>query len=410
MRTHPAPRLLPLALLLFGAAAAAQDDERADQSIALGDADIYPALRIDYLSNDNVRLAGPDEEKTAGSVVLVSPRVELVAQRRLLRLRARYEGRYAQGEEDPQDVSDHLLGLDVDAEIDKRRRLAAFAQYRRDHEPFGFNILRGRADEADEPVMFDEFRLGASFRYGVVDARGNVEGGLRVTSRSFTNLESITDGRDYVVVAPYGLFSYRLSGDTRALLELRYEDVTRDSGADDRDALSLFGGVEFAAGGRLRGSARLGATSTSYDLEAREEETIFAAETEIRYLIREYATLGLAFVRELDDTGTRREDGTLLRQTVADELTLSWEQSWSSRISHEAYVQRVGRDRACPEPITARLAAGLEIDYAVRRWLGFGVSLVAQRRDADLCEGVPAEDGTLEFDQRLVGVHVRATL
>ena len=280
--------------------------------------------------------------------------------------------------------------------------------YRRDHEAFGFDLTRGLADQLDEPVAFDEFALRGSFRYGVVDARGNLEAGVRVRSRSYANLEEITDGRDFDTVAPYGLFSYRLSGDTRALLELRYDGCHPRVGTGRSGELSLFGGLEFAATGRFRGAARLGVTNSRYDDEARDSETLFVSETRVDYLIREYITLGLSYERELDDVGTRREDGSTARQTIADELRLTWAQDWSSRISHLAYLARGQRDRACPDPTTTRLIGGLEIDYALRRWLDFGLSVEAERRDGDRCEGDASEP--LEFDQLLYGAYVRVSL
>jgi len=379
-------------------------------AIPIGEAELFPSVRIDYLSDDNVRLVDEDEARESGSQVVLSPTAELVARRRLLDIRVRYDGRYSNGAEDPQDFDDHSLGLNVQARIDRRRLLVFDAVYRLGHQPFGFGLTEGRTDLVDEPAEYGEYVVGGRFRYGVPDARGNLEAGLRFFGRRYTNLEQFSDGRDYQRIVPYGLFSYRLSGDTRALLELRYATHSEESGLNDRDSVSLFGGLAFAATGRLRGEFRVGATSTDYQDENRDDLTIAAAEAGLRYAIREYVTLGLDAERSLDDTGTRRDDGTAVRQTIADTLTLSWDQEWSSRISHDAYVRRIARDRECPSASSSSLSAGLEVDYAVRRWLTFGASIGAETRDADVCEGAEEERSDLEFDRRLIGAHVRVSL
>jgi len=396
------------ALCLAAAAAtgplAAQDGDRV--GVAVGEANAYPEVRIDYLSNDNVFVQADDP--VDGSSVVVSPSVELVADRRLLTLRATYAGRFSQGSEDVLDYADHTLSVVGDAALDKRNRFTGSVTYARGHQEVGFNLTRGRAVDLNEAVVFNRFSAAAAYRYGVVDARGNVEVGIDVTRRNYANLEAITEGRDFTAVQPFGLFSYRLSGDTRALVELRYGSFSVDNGVNDRGELSLFGGAEFAATGRIRGGFRLGATQADYSDASREDVTLLAASADVSYLLREYSTLRLNVDRELDDSAVQLNGGTSA-QAITDSLRLTWLHEWTSRVSHRAYVERSSVVQLCPDGDSSTVSASLELNFLVRRWLSFGAGASGERRDGEACADGDIEDA-LDYERRVLGVHVRATL
>jgi len=402
---HSTAVALAVVVSLSSAPSFAQTEERV--GIPVGEANAYPAIRIDYLANDNV-FVQPDDA-VSGSSVVVSPSVELVADRRQLTLRGSYAGEFSQGSENVLDHADHTLTLDVDAEVDKRRRPSAFVSYRRDHQEIGFDLTRGLAVGLNEPVVFDQFDIGARFRYGVVDARGNLEGGVIYSARRYANQERFTDGRDFTSLRPYGLFSYRLSGDTRAIAEVRYEAVARSDERTDRGELSVFGGVEFAATGRFRGEARIGATRARYDDEAREDVTLLAASADLSYLLREYATLTLTFDRELDDSAIQELDDGTGEQAITDTIRFGWLHEWSSRVSHEAFVERSSVTQLCPDRDTTTLEGGLDLNVEVRRWLSFGATAAAQSRNAVDCAG-GEDEISLDYERRLFGAYVRVTL
>jgi len=383
----------------------AQTEERV--GIPVGEATAYPSIRVDYLANDNVFVQ--PEDAVEGSSVLVSPSVELVADRRQLTVRGIYAGEFARGSESILEHADHTLRLELDAEVDKRRRPSAFVSYRRDHEAIGFNLTRGRAFGLNEPAVFDQFDLGGRFRYGVVDARGNVEGGVTYSSRRYASLDSLTDGRDFTLLRPYGLFSYRLSGDTRALAEVRYEAIAREDGRNDRGEFSVFAGAEFAATGRFRGEARVGATRASYDNEARDDVTLLAASVDLSYLLREYATLTLMVDRELDDSAIQESDDGTGEQAITDTIRLGWLHEWSSRVSHAAFVERSSVTQECPDGDSSTIEGGLDLNVVVRRWLSFGATAGMQSRDGEACVGGEAGN-SLDYERRIVGAYVRMTL
>ena len=382
-------------------------DEIDGPSVKLGETDLYPSLRVDALRVDNAYRT-PDDERAA-SVVLVSPRVLWLARRRLLTLSGSYDGEYAKSGESVLEHADHRLQLSVEADANKRLRGDGSIVYRRGHFEPGANFSRGLGTALTEPVTFDQFELAANGRYGAVGARGNVGFGLRAIRRSYTNLDFLTAGRDYTFVEPYLRFSLRVAGDTRGFVELRAADVDFGTSLQDRQDVSLFGGVSFAPTTRTFGEFLVGVADSSYDDAARANDSTVVVEGTLRYQPREYSRLQLRLRRDLDNAA-----GVTLSSAVAAAVTstvrLDWEYDWSERVSQRVFAGYESIERTCPDQSQQTTEGGLELALNVRRWLEVGGSLGAATRAGDGC-AVEA-DGREDLDYDLVsyGIFVRGRL
>ena len=405
-------RALALALSGLGVGGAwAQEFNRdldRQQPVRVGEAALYPSLRVDYLVDDNIGLRSEDE--VDGSAVVVSPRLDFVADRRQLALRVYYAGAYSQGSEDSVDWADHELGLSVDAAFDARRRASLRLSTQRQHESLGLELTRGQGDLFDESVRSNDTRLEGRFTYGAESARGNLAAGLRLGDLSYVNLSSVTDGRDYSFVQPFAQFGYRISGATRAVIEVSFASLDFEADADDRDQVNVGAGVQFSPTGKIRGGFLLGVSSADYADAAVEDDSTFSASADLDWLVREYATIGLRLSREFDNltpTTTVAGEG----QSVRTGLRLLWDQNWSERFDTNAFVQLTDVTRACPELPTSTVSGGVEFGLSVRRWLEVGASAALSSRGADACAGVADDVGDdLDFDRTVLGVHVRVTL
>ena len=406
-RAPLAPRAgaaLAVALAAVGGAAAQDFEDRV--GVGVGDARLYPSLRVDYLTDSNIDLSADDEEE--GNTTVVSPRLDFVAERRQLALDVVYLGAFSASDESELEYADHELSAGLDAEFDSRRRASAALTLARDHDDLGTELTRGRADEFDEPVEYDTVALATGFTYGAAGARGNLGVGLDLASRSYVNLSAVTDGRDYTRVEPYAAFGYRLSSDTRAVVELRFASVAFDDERFDRDEIALLGGADFTATGRLRGGFRLGASRADFDREGVDDEPALIATANIDYLPREFAVLSLSLLREFDNTTSTQvgED-----QSIRTTAELGWDHQWSSRFSTDAFARLTDVARTCPERATSTGSVGIELDLEVRNWLAFGASAVQSSRSGDGCEdrgGGSADD--LDYDRTRYGLYARVEL
>ena len=392
------------AVFLIGLASAQDLGEQ--QGIPVGEGQIYPSIRIDYQSNDNVGLTADDE--LDGDATIIQPEFVFVADSRNLVFQAGYAGVYSLGSVGPLEWDDHELSAGLAAEFDARRRADVDFSVSRQHTDLGAGLTRGLGNDLDEPVVFDVVQLNAAFGYGVADALGNVTAGVRFQTQNYANLDQVTDGYGFSEVRPYARFGYRIGGDSRFLAEIRASFLEFDLASRSRDELAVLFGLGFTATGRLSGSFNIGFENVDFSTAGQETTTLFVVESNLRYQPTSFAQFTLDVSRGINNTGLGLVAGGS-GESIETVVRLGWEHDWSSRFSSKAFVEADLDDEICPTISDSTLSAGLEIGLAVRRWLEIGAGFSSASRDTDSCTvGDGAE--TLSYDRQLVGVHLRATL
>lgn len=400
-----AVRLGRLACICVGLSvlpAAAQDGA---PRIRVGEASLFPSLRIDYLRDDNVYRTVDDPVSAAS--VQVRPRIDFIADRRQVRLSASYAGAYSSGDEEAQQWADHAIDARMDAGLGIRRRVELSARLARSHEDAGENLTQGLRDLGDDLVDFNDAGLFAAFTYGARAARGNLSVGVRYEQRSYTSLPELTDGLDYTGVEPYARFGYRLGGDTRGIVELAYKTLSFDNPTADSDAFGTFLGLQFNATGRLEGSFRLGVRQTDYAPAESDDEAVFTVLGNVRFSPSTLSAFTLYVSRESDSTSLSVLDSASVG-SVRSVARLAWEYSWSPRVGTRAFVGVEDITRDCPESDTTSLSAGLEGDVTVRRWVRLGARIGGQTRSTGSCPS-DTED-SLDYDRQTAGVYIRFSL
>ena len=393
----------PLVLFCITVSGASVAQQRG-APIQIGESDLFPSAQIRFLSNSNAFLTPVDETDT--TAVEVSPRVEWRAQRRLLDLSLIYRGDYAAYSEDNLDFDDHLLNFTANAELGARQRVKGSLEVSREHEVLGTLITRGEADENTEQVESTNFEAQASFGYGATNAKGNIEVGLLLASQNFTNQDDLTDGRDFTEIAPFGVFSFRLSSDSRLLLEGKISDLDYDDDVRDRTDATALIGITIGENRKTSGSARIGYTQASFDLDTRGDEDAAIADISLTWRPVDFSIFDLTYSREFDNS----DSDALQEITVEDRVRLDWVHDWSTRVRTDAFVSRVARDRECPDLDTATTSAGIEIGFSVRRWLVLGAGVSAASRTSDNCPVQDPDEEDLDFDRSIGNIFLRATL
>lgn len=387
-------------IVTSGAAAAQQQGA----PIELGESDLFPSAEIRFLSNSNAFLTPDDETDT--TAVVVSPRVEWLAQRRLLDISLVYEGEYAAYSEDNLDFDDHSLRFIANAELSSRQRLEGSIELSRDHEVLGAGLTRGEADGNTEQVESTNAEAQFSFGYGAINAKGNIEVGLRLASENFTNQQEFTEGRSFTEIQPFGVFSFRLSSDTRLLFEGRVSDQNFDDEIRDRTDVTALVGISLGENRKTSGTARVGYTRASFDQDGRSDEDTVAANVSLAWRPLDFSTFNLTLSRDFDNS-----DSTALQTiTVRDEARLSWVHDWSTRLRTVAIVSRVADDRECPDLDTAITSAGFEIGFSLKRWLVLGAGVSVASRTSDNCPVQDPNEEDLDFDRGLGNIFLRTTL
>jgi len=357
------------------------------RAFKIGEADVVPAVEIEYISNSNAFLEQADETKT--TAVVVSPELTWLADQRLLQIKAGYSGEYASYSEDALNYDDHLLEFSVDSDFSARSRLGVDLSFANEHEDLGTERTRGLGASFGSPVESNIFTVNADYTYGGRVARGNATVGLLVQTISFTDPddgdvagENVTDGDDFSLIQPYARFSLRLSPDTRVLTEFRFNQFDFDANTRDRSEITLLAGVEFSGSQKTGGSAKIGGTLATYTEDVIEDQTELVADINVFFLPRTYSRFSLSFSRELDnltDPDSADQAGNNLVQATRDRAQFSWRQDWSTRFNTIARATATNIDRDCLNDVLTT-GYGFEANVLPRRWVEFGLSAGVSER------------------------------
>lgn len=376
------------------------------QSFKVGESDLYPSVRIDMVQDDNAFLSSSDEESV--SAIRIRPELNWIADRRLLKVEGSYVGIYQAASESILNYNDHQLKASVDAELTKRKRAGGSLSVSLGHQALGTNLTRGEDQTSSEQVLFTDTQANAFFEYGAQRARGNIVVGVNIGQFNYRNRSDVTSGRDFSSFQPYGRFSLRVSGDTRATFELRHRTFN-SSAIPDRNDISILAGLQFAATGKSGGSIALGSTQSSYDAAGVDDRSNFIIEGRLFWEPRTFSRFSLNLNRNLDGVngGLASTDSP---SSIGSRARLRWDYRWSERIRHIATLGIATVETDCPSRNTQTNTVGLEVDVAVRRWLSVGVSGSSENRTLEDCSADPLVDPDLDYGRTIFGVYLQATL
>jgi len=393
MRIRRCIQALSTLLLMFLVISSSFAQDRNSGSVKVGEADLYPSVRFDFVSSDNAFLTSSDLIDTNG--FLVKPKLELVANRRLLDISLAYEGDYGSFNEDVLNYDDHRLSFLAGADLATRHRVTGSLSFDLDHEEFGLNFTRGQPVDGSELVEFFTVVVQAGHIYGAANARGNLETGITIQNRDFLSQESLTDGFGFTEVSPSVAFTYRLSSSARALLGIDYSAFSFEDSSRDRDEVSVFAGVRLAEGRKTSGSVRLGVGNSDFS-DGREDLTVLNAEIGLVYRPVSFSQITLDFDRalaNLDGVATATDQG----ESIQDIVQLQWIHQWSSRVSSRAFLNYSDLSRDCPDEDTVLSRVGFEFGISVRRSVTVGASVDQTDRSDSECPNIVV-DGTADSD------------
>lgn len=393
-------------LIGFSTTVMAQSD---DAAVAIGETELFPSIRLDFNSTDNVFRT--DENEVEADSVAVSPRLYWIADKRQLRVTGEYNGEYSNSSESARDFADHRLLFSGNGELGARHRIGASLALATVNQELGVGLSRGRSLTLDEPIEYRTSRLRVQYDFGASEAIGNIRLGFITEALRYTNQEDITDGFDYNVVTPFLNFSYRLSSDTRAFLELRQSVVDYDRASLDRTESSVLLGVRFNATRKIGGSFALGNTSSDFDVGSQFEDSTLVVEAELEYKPTDNDQINLELERSFGSErgGVSAVNSPLSVDTLAD---LSWSHYWNTRVISTASLTINSSDETCPNIGNTITEGGLEVGYKFRRWLLIGLTATQAKKSLDQCPNVTVSTDVNEFDyqQTNYGVFLRTSL
>ena len=391
-------------LLLFGTISV-YAQQAAQTAVKVGEADLYPTVRLDFESLDNAFRNSENAVEATG--VRVAPSAILFANRRGLEIKTGYEGAYASFSEEVLDYDDHHLFGSVNAVLGARKRLSGSAYVKFSHDDFGDNFTRGNSASVDEQVELTDLGVSTAYTFGAPSAKFNITGGLGLRRIDYQNREDVTQGRDYVEFSPFGRLSYRLSADTRVLLEVGLREIAYEDSIYDRSEIRLLTGLSFSGTGKSGGVAKIGAASSSYEAGGFEDRSVLTADINLYTLPSKFSRIDLNFARKFDDLdATNSVDGSV--QTIDDFASVSWRNQWSGFVASTASLSIQNKNRDCPTSTTKSIDARFDVSVKPRQWVEIGLGFSNINRTADICEGTASTD--LEFEAQKILAFLKLSL
>jgi len=328
------------------------------------------------------------------------------ASQRSTNIRAQYSGDFASHSESNLDYQNHALTFRASSVLSRRWRVATAGGIERRSLPLGTERTGENTRSFTDPFTFNDLSLSAVGTFGAQGARGNVDFGVRLRRLDPKNLLDLADDFGYTSVGPFARFSYRISGDTRMTLEGRITDFDYELDIRDRTETAFLLGATFAATGRLTGAFDIGVSTISSDNANEDGNNNLIASADIGYSVSSATLFALTVARRIDNRNafSANEQNSRIRNTVR----LEWDQDYSARVSHEAYVLSEIVDRTCPFRASSDVEYGFQLGVSVRRWVQLGGFITNKSRSFDTC---PAEfNENNDYNNERLGVFINVTL
>lgn len=397
---------LSVFILVFGTLVSPQfvsAQETGQRTGNIGEAAVYSSVRLGVLSTDNAFRASENTVESSG--FRIAPTASVVADRRGLRFTAAYNGDFASFSEAELDYNDHQLTGSVGAILGARKQLSATTKLTFRHEELGTGLTRGTANNGDEQVEATDVSVDANYLYGAQTAKFNITGGLLLQNVAFQNRSDLTEGRDFTKIRPYGRLSYRLSQDTRALVELAVSDFGFGNESFDRSVIELLTGLSFQGSGKTLGQLKVGVASNNYSDSRVEDTTVFVADIGLNFSPSSASRIEVNFKRQINnEEGIDFSNGAT--QTINDAALLRWTKKWSGFSKSVAYVSFESQNRDCPTSGTQSAEGGLEISILPRRWIEIGAGISSRNVTADDCGDAVGNDLEYELNEILAFVRI----
>lgn len=344
-------------------------------SVDVNGIDVIPTLTVQLGHNDNI--FSTESNEVSSAITVINPKVQLIAENANDAYRVTYDlkaGTFHDSRAD--DYVDHTLTGEAILELNSRNRLDLTAGIAKIHEDRGSN----NAATGAKPARYTDLSLSGVYRYGAEGAKGNLEVGASYVDHTYDNLGSLNAGRERENLKLDTTFYYRVAPKTRALFEIRAEDIDYKLNSSDLDntEMKYLAGVTWDATAKTSGSAKLGYQSKEYDSATREDQDGASWEVSVRWSPLTYSTFDLATSQEYEEA-SGNEDGI-----DTETYSVNWNHSWNNRFSTQAMLSRMDEDYIGLNRKDETNTLMFGFNYELQRWLSANFAYTHTDKDSDL--------------------------
>lgn len=323
---------------------------------------------------------------------------QLALERQLNRYALTYTLQSSQYHNSPQDdYVDNFVGFSSHTEFTRRNRLDFNIGYLDSHYQRG--VFLGRdlltPTQRNEPDQYHLYTADGAYRYGRVEAKGNLELRFNVQDYTFDNNRQFTASQDRTSFVVTPGFFFRVAPKT--VLHLQVENQlmmhkqTEASSFDYTKQRFLFGGT-WAYSAKTQVAARIGYLHQEFDNAQYPGFDEPTWDLTANWAPLSYSQLTLSIARDVMPTIASDN----LR--ASDRYRLNWVHNWSPRVTSQLFGALENADNKGIGRQDDYTSFGADLSYGIRRWLGVGINYTYRSLKSD--------DPTVDFTQNAVMFYV----
>ncbi|WP_326499543.1 outer membrane beta-barrel protein [Methylomicrobium sp. Wu6] len=310
---------------------------------------------------------------------------QLALERQMNRYALTYTLQSSQYHDSPQDnYVDHFVGGTSHIEFTSRNRLDVNLGYLDSHYQRGIFLGRDLINPIgtigkdslgitgrSEPDQYHLHSVDAAYRYGRVEAKGNLELKFNVQDYAFQNNPEFTARQDRTQFAVTPGFYFRVAPKTT--LQTQVENIwvkyrqTEASAFDSLKQRFLVGGT-WLYSAKTRVSARIGYLRQTFDNSGSRGFSDATWDLSAYWAPLTYSRFNLSIARDAVPTIASSN----IR--ASDRFRLNWTHDWTPRVTTQLFGARENADNVGIHRQDDYTSFGLDLNYGVRRWLGVGIN------------------------------------
>lgn len=362
----------------------ASDKDMTPGMIPLGPFDLLPLLRVQESYSDNI--FHNNLNRKSSLITQIAAGGELALRRNLDRYALRYSFLSSQYHNSPADnFVDHFLEANTHFDFTRRNRLDLTAGYTRAHNMRGTYFSQGNiATLLDGPDQFHQYTADLDYRYGRVDARGNL--GLQIgwTRQIYDNHRERTQffDRSDLVMTPG--FYLRVMPKTYLTAQVETTLVDYDEESDGtQSGVSVSGpfffgmdyttyryllGATWDQSTKTKGTVRFGYLQQDFTHSDIQGASGLTWDGQLSWSPLTYSTLQLSFSRDIQPS-----IGSGFSRKVQF-YRAGWIHQWPGRVKTQldgSYQEASGQGTTQD---TSGTSFNADVSYAMKPWLNIGLN------------------------------------
>lgn len=373
------------------------DIKKQPVAMPVGPLEFYPLLEIGEFYNDNI--FQHNRARKGSFVNQIHAGGVLAYEKNFNKYNLVYALQSTLFHDSPQDdYIDHYIGADTHTEFTSRNRFDFNIKYLNSHYQRGVFLGRDITNPSTgstEPDQYHVYSAGGGYRYGHLNGKGNLELQFNIEDYTFDNNLNLNVSQDRTQYGVTPGFYFRLYPNTYLMtqVENRWTRHKENSfSIYDNNKQRFLVGANWFFSRQTNALARVGYLRQEFENGNFQGLGGVTWDMSVKWSPLSYSQLDFSLSR---DSSVNIGNNNI---RSFDRFRLGWTHNWTSYIS----TQLTGAIESADNLTIGRQddfkSFGIDLNYGVKRWLGFGVNYNYR--------GLQSGNQTLDFDQNTILFYV----